>query len=297
MKLKEFDILIDIKKNKQIEEIEVVQDDMNSNIFNITLVEGYTEYDLSGLDVEIAFAKSDGTTVLQDLNNRIELMGNKIVCTLKTNTIASPGVALVEVRVLDEDKVLTSARFKFYVRKSIVSDETVESTNEFPILQQLTNSVTEIIATEAERVAAENQREVAFSGYEDRMVEVETKVDEVEEDVGSKVNKSDELQENQIIKGDKLVGVNNMKLIGDFNYVVNVFASTRDEEGYCGHNSLKRIYIKILNSKLDDISSAKFKEWLQSNPQKLNYQLEVEQIIPISIMATPNTLEIARLSA
>lgn len=145
MKLKEFDILLDIKRNKKIEEFEIVQGDYETNILKISLVEDFNEYELSGLNVEIAFAKSDGTTVLQDLNNGISLVGNKIVCTLKTNTIASPGKVLAEVRVLQDLKLLTSSRFSFFVRQSIINDETIESTNEFPILNQLVTDVNSLL--------------------------------------------------------------------------------------------------------------------------------------------------------
>lgn len=148
MELKEFDIMLDIKKSKKIEDIEVVQKDYESNIFNISIVEDFKSYNLSGLNVEIAFAKPDGTTVLQDENNGVVIVNaieGKIICTLKTNTIAAPGKVLAEVRILQDLKLLTTARFDFFVRKAIVNDETIESTNEFPILNQLINTTQDLI--------------------------------------------------------------------------------------------------------------------------------------------------------
>ncbi len=144
MQLKEFNIMLDIKKHRKNEEIEIVQGDFDTNIINITLYDGLNVYSLDGLNIEIAFAKSDGTTVLQgaqDEVNPIAIAGNKIICTLKTNTIAAPGKVLAEVRILDGDRLLTSTRFEFYVRKAIVNDETIESTNEFPALQQMIKDV------------------------------------------------------------------------------------------------------------------------------------------------------------
>lgn len=148
MKLKEFDILLDIKKNKKIEDIEVVQKDYESNVFNISIVEDFEPYNLTGLDVEIAFAKADGTTVLQDENNGITITNTiegKIICVLKTNTIAAPGRVHAEVRILEGDKLLTTSRFNFFVRRAIVNDETVESTNEFPILNQKIQEADDLI--------------------------------------------------------------------------------------------------------------------------------------------------------
>ena len=144
MKLKEFDIMLDLKRNRKNEEIEVVQNDFDTNILNIAIVEDMNSYDLTGLNVEVAFAKADGTTVLQDLNNGVEINGNVIKCMLKTNTIACPGRVHAEVRLLNETQLLTTARFSFFVRRAIVNDETIKSTNEFPILNNLINDVEEI---------------------------------------------------------------------------------------------------------------------------------------------------------
>ena len=194
MKLKEFDILLDIKRNKKIEYIEIIQGDYNTNKLNIKLIDGIEDYDLVGLNSEIAFSKSDGTTVLQDKNSGINVLNNKIECMLSSNTIASPGRVLAEVRVLEGTKVLTSSRFEFFVKKAIVNDETIASTNEFPILQELTDNVKGVIATEASRVTAENlritneidrvtaenerviaedNRATTFAGYDARVTDVE----------------------------------------------------------------------------------------------------------------------------
>lgn len=142
MQLKEFNILLDIKKYKKIEYIEVVKGDADTNVFNIQLLYDSGNYDLTGLKTEIVFSKPDGTTVLQDEENGVSIINNtegKIQCTLKTNTIASGGRVMAEVRVLSviDSRLLTSTRFEFFVRDSIVNDETIVSTNEFPILNQL----------------------------------------------------------------------------------------------------------------------------------------------------------------
>lgn len=144
MQLKEFDILLDIKKHIKHEYIEVVKDDFETNILNLALLDGNNVYRLDGLNVEIAFSKADGKTILQDEENGIMIINpeqGKIQCTLNTNTIAVSGRVLAEVRVLEGVKILTTARFEFFVRKAIVNDDTVQSTNEFPVLQKLINDV------------------------------------------------------------------------------------------------------------------------------------------------------------
>lgn len=148
MKIKEFNILLDIKKHNKSEEFEVVQGDYDTNVLNISIVEGFQPYNLDGVNVEIAFAKPDGTTVLQDIDNGVTIMdpiGGKIQCVLKTNTIAAPGRVFAEVRILQGLKLLTTAKFSFFVRKAIVNDETIISTNEFPILNQKIEEVNDLI--------------------------------------------------------------------------------------------------------------------------------------------------------
>lgn len=137
MQLKEFNILLDIKKYNKIDYIEVVQGDSFSNVLNISLIDGINPYDLTNTSVEIVFSKPDGTTVQQTDIAVINSAQGKIQCILKTNTIAVPGKVVAEVRVLEGETLLTSTRFEFYVRKSLIDDETVESSNEFGTLQEV----------------------------------------------------------------------------------------------------------------------------------------------------------------
>jgi len=165
LKLKEFDILLDIKKPARQAYFEVVQGDHETNVLNITLMDGLGPYDITGTDIEIAFAKTDGTTVLQDIENGISVVdaeSGKIECILKTNTIAAYGRVAAEVRVIepDTDKLLTSARFDFFVRRAIFGDDTIKSTNEWPLYEQLINAAeNEAERNDAEIVRAENEAE------------------------------------------------------------------------------------------------------------------------------------------
>lgn len=151
MRQKEFDILLDIKKPSLATDIEVVQDDINANVFNISLVDGLEPFNLTGTSVDIVFSKSDGTTVMQSSNDSASNVAivnetqGKIQCVLKTNTIASPGKTIAEVKVSESGMLLTSAKFNFHVRKSLLNSNTVESTNEFPILKKLVDDAQDAI--------------------------------------------------------------------------------------------------------------------------------------------------------
>ena len=148
MYIKEFDIVIDIKNSTKQEPFEVVQGDSQSNLLNISMTNGLEPYDLTGTTAEIVFYKSDSTTVQQTQKTGVVILNapdGKIQCTLKTNTIACPGKVVAEVRVLSDEVLLTSARFEFYVRKSLINDKTIESTDEFPVLTQLMKDTSTLI--------------------------------------------------------------------------------------------------------------------------------------------------------
>ena len=149
MELKKFNIQLDIKKRNYNEVFQVVQGDYETNVLEIQLLDDVVKYNLTDLSVEIAFRKADGTTVLQTSDTGVIITSTtegKLECTLKTNTIAAIGRVIAEVRVLGaNDKLLTSTTFDFIVRESLVNDETIESTNEFPVLGQLISTAEGLI--------------------------------------------------------------------------------------------------------------------------------------------------------
>ncbi|SHK61901.1 BppU family phage baseplate upper protein [Desulforamulus aeronauticus] len=150
MLLKKYELSLGIKREKAVivpaPTIEFVQGDIGTCTLDISIRDMNNPVDLSELSVEIVFAKPDGTIVIQDLANGVNItdtVNGKITCILKTNTIAAAGLVQAEVRLLDMDraKLLTTTSFSFYVRKALLNDEAIESTNELPILQQLITDV------------------------------------------------------------------------------------------------------------------------------------------------------------
>lgn len=115
MKLKEFKITLDLKKNNQTGYIEVVQNDNQTNVINIKLVDGINDYVIDST-TEVVFLKSDGS-IYTEINVTTE--NNLIRCVLDSDVISEPGMMLSEVRVLSGDIILTTGQFKIYVRKSI----------------------------------------------------------------------------------------------------------------------------------------------------------------------------------
>lgn len=116
MRLKEFNITLDIKKKTPNHCIEVVQGDSETNVLNIKLTNESKGYHIEDNQVEIAFKRPDETIIIQ---NDLEFEDNLIRCVLDTDTNSIPGKVLGEVRIKNDKFLLTTSQFQFYVRQAI----------------------------------------------------------------------------------------------------------------------------------------------------------------------------------
>ncbi len=157
MRTYEFDVDIMQPWTRTI--IETVVYDYLTTKFIITLKDGEADYDIEDKDVEIAFGKPDGTVVVQDKTSGVTVVDGDIHCLLSANATAAVGKVFAEIRVLDEQSIITSAYFLFYARRPIVTDEDIESTTDFPILANLIVKNANIHADEELRITAEEERE------------------------------------------------------------------------------------------------------------------------------------------
>lgn len=139
-----FDIRLDIKEATILPKFRVVTEDYQTNVLKISLVDGYKAVDLTGAICRIAFRRADGTTV-QQTARIVDAEHGRIECLLMLNTIAVPGIVTAEVGIHDETNQtvrLTTAVFEFIVRKSLVDSSTVESQDDFSMLQDAINAMT-----------------------------------------------------------------------------------------------------------------------------------------------------------
>lgn len=142
MKLKEFDFSLDIKKHKRIEDIILVENDRQTARFNINLMDGNQAFLIGeNADVSIAFQKSDDTYVEQECT----LTGNKVSIVLSDQILAKSGKVIAEIIIRSDNQVLTTTSFDFHVRKNILNNKAIESTNEIGVLNKLIDTVKELI--------------------------------------------------------------------------------------------------------------------------------------------------------
>ena len=165
---KRFSIALDIKRPTANRDFEVVEGD-NGNVLEVTLTDDGAAVDLAGCKVCAIFSKSDGNTAQQDTsgNGIAVTLPNKLTISLYTTSVA-PGLVECELQVYsgaDHTALSTSAKFNFMCRRGIANDDTIEATDEWPMLVGMMQRVeaaeeAEILRASAEqgRVAAEGQR-------------------------------------------------------------------------------------------------------------------------------------------
>lgn len=135
MQNKVFRFNLDVKDKEFKTDFNLVQLD-NTSMLVIKLFDEGNKLETTKEDrAEIAIDKNDNTFCVLPCN----LYDNEVNCTLDSNALASPGWTNCEVRILNEGKVLTSARFKIYIRENIVNNEKIKSTSEYKALEGLIN--------------------------------------------------------------------------------------------------------------------------------------------------------------
>jgi hypothetical protein len=133
---RDFEITLRIPETTHIPTMfQVTQNDKDVYGLTVHITDGITEIDYSEVaSATITFSKADGNVVQGDM----AVGADSLTYTMGTNEIAHPGPVLASVQLFGAGgERLTSARFKFDVVKDLITPSAVQSTSEFPILQQL----------------------------------------------------------------------------------------------------------------------------------------------------------------
>lgn len=132
MQHKEFNV-----KEEELKLIRFYQNDLNSAklLINVTHDKVVTDFS-SATSVQIAFLKPDGKRVFQDVQNVNQMQG-KYYVVLSTQTLIAYGNVIAQLRfTFPNNKVIETCMFAFIVDESIMSDDAMKSTNEFPVIQK-----------------------------------------------------------------------------------------------------------------------------------------------------------------
>jgi hypothetical protein len=126
---------------------ELVQNDVGTYLFNITMYNGASLLNLTTVSsATITFKKYDGNVVVGSAIISATPSNGVITYTLGTSEISYPGMvnATIELFSSTGDR-LTSNKFSFNVRAELGSDSSVISSTEYPVLTQLISDTTTAI--------------------------------------------------------------------------------------------------------------------------------------------------------
>jgi len=208
---KVYNLNLDIKQTLPYKtNIQFVQNDIQVNILNIQMYEKNNILDISNVSrVVINFKKPDNTVVISD----VEIVAGKITYTLGTQEISVAGDVLSTIEFYGfNGERLTSSEFIFNVRKSLATDDVIESSSEFPVLSKLflveaseearkeaesTRIEQELLRQNNEQTRQNNEslRIQAYNNNESRFSGIEGNISELEQNIANNTQNISGLQE------------------------------------------------------------------------------------------------------
>lgn len=142
LKNKKYRLTLDLKKNFVSTVETLVQNDVNTNEFEIELFDDGVPYLIDEKNkLEVAAKKSDGTVVVDSATG----IQNTVSWQLSEQALTASGYVEAEVRVLEDTGVLTASQsFKFLVRPNLINDETIKSTSQYRALDEAIKKAEEL---------------------------------------------------------------------------------------------------------------------------------------------------------
>lgn len=167
---KTFHIALDIKKAASVRDIMLVEGD-TGNVLEIAVTDDGAPVQLAGCLVTAVFSKSNGTALQDSMseNGGITLGGtdgNVASVSLFTSSFA-PGVVECELCIYSGDNnetLITSAKFNFRVRRGIMNQDTVQATEQYPLLTELIERVMQAEAHAASLLPPHSHGALTFAG-------------------------------------------------------------------------------------------------------------------------------------
>lgn len=161
MPTKNYSIQVDLKNKIPTIPITLVQGDVSSNIFNISITEDGSAVDLTGSTVTITMQKPDNTVVVGNCT-LISPTNGTIQYICGTNDIAAIGTVTFTISIYNNGAKVTSTQGKFKVISELDNGQAAQSTTSYGVLDnliaQVNSSENTRQANEAIRQSNENTR-------------------------------------------------------------------------------------------------------------------------------------------
>jgi hypothetical protein len=144
--LKTFNVSLDIQKsalkNTYYQSFSFSQNDLNTIEINIFLKSNNQPFDITGSTPRIVIKKPSKLTVIQDCTIVDALLG-KMKVILDTQAYCEPGLHQVELYLYEGSEVLVPGRFSYISNDAILNDKTVESNNDWQLINNALISIDE----------------------------------------------------------------------------------------------------------------------------------------------------------
>ncbi|MEG1772518.1 MAG: hypothetical protein RR352_04450 [Clostridia bacterium] len=141
-----FPITLDIKRSVSIREFEVVDGD-TGNVLSIDVTNDGAAIDLTGARVVAIFSKSNGLSIQDSktAGDGIAINKSSVTIDLFTTSFAR-GIVECELQIYSDEsailkKLITSAKFNFQCRESMLTGAAISGSNDYPILHGMINEV------------------------------------------------------------------------------------------------------------------------------------------------------------
>ncbi len=123
---------VDLSKSLH-ESIQVKQRD-NARYLLFRILDSGVPFDLSNKTVRVFGKKPDGKEIYNDMSITNATKGE---CELRltSGTLSTPGVLQLEIEIKENEDVLTTFLFRVDIKKSLRSNSSIESSNEFTTLE------------------------------------------------------------------------------------------------------------------------------------------------------------------
>ena len=204
--------------------------DLNTVRLDFHIQDGLTNVDLTGKIVRLAIRKPDRTTVFQS-GGVTNGPGGKCEAILSRQANLVPGRHEAEIMIFQgEDNVAVTTKFYYEVKKSVITNDDVESSNDYPAILQAINAgevlknvdILDVIAAGEKADAIQTQITDAKDGYPT----LKDKVDAVDLAIAGNVTEINNTLEKTNENAAQLV--ENEKLIDDISINVKKFGAKGD---------------------------------------------------------------------
>lgn len=132
------EIKLDLARNGSPPTVWAKQNDSSTRYIRARLLESGADFAVeTGVQARIRVLKPDNTAIYNIAEiDTPETGGTYVDAELTSQALAVPGVAIAEIGLYNGQQILTTFVFYLRVERSAVSDEQIESTDEFTVLEQ-----------------------------------------------------------------------------------------------------------------------------------------------------------------